>query len=608
MIRFSIILLLLFVTVRTTVAQTQDRQLADQYFADGEYSKAAMYYEKLYDDTDQPFYLKRLALCRFNVEDYDVAESLLKKASRKMPNDLDLLITLGQAYKRQDDNRRAENTWDDVINGLGNNRSEIINVADKFTKIGEYQYALQAYEKGKKNIRGFYVFNSRIAELYGQMGQNDKMIELYLELIEKNPSYQRSVQVRLSRIIDFEEDQMIVETLRQELLKKVQDNPDKPIFAEMLIWMFLQQSDFYGAYAQAKALDRRLDENGSRLMSLANVARNNKKFDVARDALKYVVKKGKKNQYYDRALQEYLTVSKLHLDFDPQTATERYAQLKDEYLDAISQWSEPNLVAASSIELAEIEAYQLNDLDTAISRLENNLENLTMSDRNVALTKIKLGDFLVVKNQVWDAALYYMQAEKAFKYDELGDKAKFKAAKIYYYTGEFDYARSQLDVLKGSTSKLIANDAMYLSNLINDNTIIDTTFKPMEMFARADLLLEQKKYAEAFATLDSIDSEYPGHSLQDDILMKRFELNKKMGQFQESAQDLEKLIENHGDDILGDDAHFKLAELYEHHLNNEDRARELYQKILTDYSGSLYVVEARKRFRKLRGDSTTEEL
>jgi tetratricopeptide (TPR) repeat protein len=231
-----------------------------------------------------------------------------------------------------------------------------------------------------------------------------------------------------------------------------------------------------------------------------------------------------------------------------------------------------------------------------------------MSDRNVALTKIKLGDFLVVKNQVWDAALYYMQAEKAFKYDELGDRAKFKAAKIYYYTGEFDYARSQLDVLKGSTSKLIANDAMYLSNLINDNTIIDTTFKPMEMFARADLLLEQKKFSKAFATLDSIDAEYPGHSLQDDILMKRYELNKKMGEYQESAQNLEKLIKNYSNDILGDDAHFKLAELYEHHLNNEDRARELYQKILTDYSGSLYVVEARKRFRKLRGDSTTEEL
>jgi TolA-binding protein len=54
---------------------------------------------------------------------------------------------------------------------------------------------------------------------------------------------------------------------------------------------------------------------------------------------------------------------------------------------------------------------------------------------------------------------------------------------------------------------------------------------------------------------------------------------------------------------LGDDALFSLASLEESYLKDNEKAKQHYQELLTKYPGSLYTVEARKRFRKLRGDN-----
>jgi hypothetical protein len=37
-------------------------------------------------------------------------------------------------------------------------------------------------------------------------------------------------------------------------------------------------------------------------------------------------------------------------------------------------------------------------------------------------------------------------------------------------------------------------------------------------------------------------------------------------------------------------------------LGDKEKAKIYYQKIITDYAGSLYINEARRRFRLLRGD------
>ena len=95
---------------------------------------------------------------------------------------------------------------------------------------------------------------------------------------------------------------------------------------------------------------------------------------------------------------------------------------------------------------------------------------------------MKLANILVLEDKIWEASLMYLQIEKQFKDDQLGHLAKFKNAQVYYFSGEYDWCQAQLKVLKASTSKLIANDALELSVLISDNYNMDTSELPWNYF------------------------------------------------------------------------------------------------------------------------------
>jgi tetratricopeptide (TPR) repeat protein len=230
-----------------------------------------------------------------------------------------------------------------------------------------------------------------------------------------------------------------------------------------------------------------------------------------------------------------------------------------------------------------------------------------LTDMQRAEIKMSLADVLVLQDDIWQASLYYMQVDKDFKYEPIGHEAKFKNARIFYYDGDFVFAQSQLDVLKQSTSKLIANDAMKLSILITDNLGLDSNYTAMNLFAKADLLLEQHQYPAAFHLYDTILLAFPYHGLADEIYLRKAQAMQQQGKWEEAVQFLEKIVSDHGDDILADDAVFQLGEIYEKHLKNPEKAAEYYKKILFDFKGSLLTVEARKRFRALRGDAAVED-
>jgi outer membrane protein assembly factor BamD (BamD/ComL family) len=227
-----------------------------------------------------------------------------------------------------------------------------------------------------------------------------------------------------------------------------------------------------------------------------------------------------------------------------------------------------------------------------------------ISAHEIAQTKIDLADVYLFVGEIWEASLLYSQVEKAYKYDQLGETAKFKNAKISFYTGDFAWSKAQLDVLKASTSKLIANDAMELSLLITDNIGIDTNQAPLLLFAQADLLSYQNRNEEAIKLLDSLKKEFSYHSINDDVLFKRFQINYKQQQFDEALENLNEIITNYPTDLLGDDALYNAALIYDKNKNDQNKAAELYKKLLFDYIDSVYGVDARKRYRELKGETT----
>ncbi|MFM1745325.1 MAG: hypothetical protein RLZZ630_1262, partial [Bacteroidota bacterium] len=199
-------------------------------------------------------------------------------------------------------------------------------------------------------------------------------------------------------------------------------------------------------------------------------------------------------------------------------------------------------------------------------------------------------------------ALLYGQVDKDFKNDALGREAKYRNARLSYFMGEFDWAKDQLNVLKAATSQLISNDALSLALLITDNTNLDTTTEALLMYARADLLDFQNKDSLSLMALDTLLLQFPEHTLTDEVLFKKASIRRSQGRYEAAALLYQEVLEKFGQDILADDALFQLADLVQNRMQDKERAMKLYEELLTKYPGSLYTVDARKRFRQLRGD------
>jgi tetratricopeptide (TPR) repeat protein len=439
--------------------------------------------------------------------------------------------------------------------------------------------------------------------MQGNLGDFDAMIESFLDLVQQEPNYLQTVQNSLNRTLNFEENPQHLEMLKSKLLRRSQKYPEAVIFNEMLTWLFLQKKDFASAYIQATALDKRQNESGVRVLNLAELAAGNKDYSTAVKAYQYVIDKGKNGPYYLTARMAKLRVLNTQLDEKPGLDKIAYAQLASEYKATLNDLGKTAETAGMLKDLAHIQAFYLDKQDSAIALLREAIALPGIYNKVQAACKLELGDILVFNNDVWDASLLFSQVELDFKEDQLGHEAKFRNARISYYTGDFEWAQGQLDVLKASTSKLISNDAIDLSLLITDNFNMDTITAPMEMFARADLLAYQNKIDEAFVTLDSLLIEYPAHSLTDEVFMLKANTYFRLGQFEEAKKLFERVIEFHFKDITADDALFKLADMNERIFNDQAKAMELYEKLIVDYPGSLYIVEARKRFRALRGDA-----
>lgn len=578
-----------------------DEQLAQQFYQNKEFDKALDYYEKLYNKKSPDQFYSPYLNCLLETKDYKKAEKIVKKQMRNHPEGLNFNVDLGIVYMRSEDPEKAKKEWENAIKQLKTD-DQVFPLANAFIAIREYNYAIDTYLKGRKISQTNYPFSFEIADVYRIQGNKQAMINEYLDVLESSDSYIQSVQNALQTSFGNEADSKQNELLKTELLKRIAKSPDKTILSEFLIWMEIQMKDFEGAFVQAKALDKRKKEEGTRVMALAQLFAQNESYDLAIKAYQYVIAKGKDTYYYINARMEMLNVSYLKVVSKGIYTSAELTELEKNFNITITELGKSASTAALLKNFAHLQAFFLNKPNEAIALLEETIALPQLPATTQAECKLELADILLMTGDIWEASLRYSQVEKAFKYDAIGQEAKFRVARISYYTGDFKWAQAQLDVLKGATSKLIANDALELSLTISDALAIDTNEAPLLIYARAELLAFQNKDELAKITLDSINKLYPNHALADEILYKKAQLELKHGKFAEAAAFYDTIVTNYGGEILADDALFKLADLNENQFKNTEKAKELYQQLLEKYPGSLYVVEARKRFRKLRGD------
>lgn len=598
-----ILFLSLFFPIFALSQAQNDEQLAAQYFQNKEFEKAADLYENLYNDKPNGYFYSNFLLSVIELKDYKRAEKFVKKIIRKNPSQLNYLVDLGYIYAESGEAENARKQFDEALDELKPDQSMTIILANAFLLRRQNEYAINTYLKGRKLMKNNFIFVQELAYIYQQFGNYDNMLTEYLDWVDNDNSSIDIVEQRLQSFLLDDPDNRKSTLLKTTLLKRAQKYPDNAIYAELLIWFSTQVLDFETALVQAKSLDRRYKEPGERIFNLAKLCVANKFYDIAADAYNYLIKKGKDGYYYLSSRIELLNVKYLKITAILDYAREDLLSLEKDYYTTLAETGKSPETIGLVQNLAHLEAFYLDQSEKAIALLQEALAITNLKPATLAALKLELADIYLFSGDQWEASLLYSQVDFAFKNDPLGAEAKFRNAKLSFYIGEFEWAGAQLDILRAATSKLIANDALSLSLLISDNLDDDSTTTGLNYYARADLLLYRNKTDLAMKTLDSIETLGVYHPLFDEVLYKKAQIMIQKRNFTEADTLLGKLLRFYPEDILGDDALYLRAQMNEYQMNNKLKAQEYYQKLITDYPGSIFVTEARKRFRYLRGDN-----
>jgi hypothetical protein len=587
------------------MAQSTDEKLAAQFFENQEYDKAQELYKKLYKDNPNSIYLYENYLqTLLALKEEKDAEKTVEKAIKQNPGRISYEVDLGYVYLTFDQKEKSDKYLEKLIKDNIGNQNNVVMLAQSLSRRNMQKWALTAFEQATKK-HGILAYYTQLLSLYRQMGNTKDLTDMALEVLQA----ERETFDFVTRILDVVyENEEASAYLQQRTLLYAQKNPSNQIYDELLLDVFLQQKKYASALRQVTSLDKRNNNQGSRVLDLARLCDQNKEYETAIKAYEYVVGLGTNEPNYLNG-QEGL-INSLYLkttnSINPDKA--EIAALIDKIQVFVTQNGTSYQTANSLMRLAELHIFYNNSPSAGVAILEKIIETPRLQATFLAQSKLLLGDAYLMLNNVWDAKLMYGQVDKAFAEDALGQEAKFKNAKLSYYQGDFDWAKSQLDILKTATTQLISNNAIELALLIQDNTGLDSTEDAMKEYAAAEFLLYQNQIEKCTQILTMLPFKYPNHTLNDEIYFLKARVQEKQGNYAEANTLYTTIYEKYGEDILADNALYRSAHITLQVLNDAAKAQALFEKLLLNYNSSLFVVDARKMYFGLKEGKSKEEL
>ncbi len=564
--------------------------LAESYFREGEYEKASQIYESL--EKNNPFntrYLKRLITCYQETSNYEKAADLLQKKLLNNPSQHYLRIEIGYNFDRQQKTALAKKEYDFAIDAITSDPSLGGIMGRMFQQNNLLDYAIEAYSKTMRLYKNAS-YEFQIAQIYGEKGEFEKMFDSYTQLIDKDENYLGGVQRFTSRYINEDATNSNNIAFKKSLLKKSISNP-KNVWNELLSWLFTKQKEYGKAFIQEKALFNRDPAYIETVFRLAKIAFENNDITTAKKCFDFILEK-------TNFIEEKITAELYLLKIAVKTTAKNSASLFEKTLQ---EYGVNRNSLEIQLEFADYLTFKINNPSKAIEVLEKALLLSTSKFKNARI-KLKLGEVLVFTGRFNKALLYFSQVQTQLKNHPLSQQARFKVAQTSYFKGDFKWAKSQLKILKGSTTQLIANDAVDLFLVISDNEPKDSIPSGLIDFAKADLLAYQNKNTEAIAIYSAMAQKYQGQNIEDDVLFNQAALYLKEGQYENTISNLLKIISINAEGILVDDSYYLLAEVYKNKIKDTEKASEYYQKIIFEKPSSIYLVDARKKYREIRGD------
>ncbi|WP_395046637.1 tetratricopeptide repeat protein [Flavobacterium sp.] len=571
---------------------SQNEQLAQNYFDRGEFDKAILIYEDLVKGQPNNYnYFQKQVACYQQLNQFDKAESIIKNRidKTKQPN---LYIELGYNYQLQKNTDKADKNYKIALEKIKENPNNVYNVARDFEQKSLIEQAIEAYRLGTLGNPDAN-FDYQVSLLQGQLGKIDLMIDTLLDYSFKFPSNLPLVQNQLTRFMSEDSQKTFSDSLKKALLIRTQKTQDI-FWNQFMSWFFVQQKDYGKAFIQEKAIFKRSPDNLINIINLAKITIDDKEIETATEILNFILLNTQ-----DLELQMEAHYQLISIDIDKAT---EYPIIKEKLDLLLKKYGISPYSINLQILKAHFDAFYLKQFESAKTILTKALD-LPLNNYQKADVKMELADVLLLDEKFNQAIIYYAQIQDDLKNDQMAHEASLKMAKASYYKGDFDWAQKQFTVLKSSTSQLIANDSMELFLLISDNTVEDSTQVALKKFSKADFLAYQNKNTEALQLFETILAQHKGEKIEDVTLLRIGKLYEKQNNFQQSLNYYQQIIDKHAEGIYIDEALFFSAEIYRKQLPDIAKAKAYYEKILFAHEDSIYFVEARNNYRKLRGDT-----
>jgi len=595
--RFLVSIILFF---SVSIGFSQSSVLANNYFDQGEYEKAKAIYEKIYEQSPRDLKnINQLVATYQELQEYASAEKLLLEQLQGNVTYPNLWVDLGYNYQLQNQPEKAQENYQKAIDRVGESSAYAYTIGRSFQQYNLLDEAVITYETALKE-KANATFTVEVARIYGEKGELNKMFESYLNLIEKEPKYVYAIKRNFAEFVTEDKENEANQMLRKSLLIKNQQTPDV-MYNSLLSWLFTQQKEYQKAFVQERAIYVRSPQKNMRPMfELANLAQEENQLEAAREIYNYLITN---EDIIARKIEAQAAL--LQLEINEATAKE-YQKIEEDFQQVFEAYTQASSTEIFPIQLqyAQFLAFQKGDKNSALAKLDT-LLNSRINRYEEAQAKMIKADILVLQEKFNQALIYYSQIQKLLENSEIAQEATFKIAKTSFYKGDFDWAKTQLKVLKTATSKLIANDALQLHLLIGDNmqAEVDSTHTALKQFAKADLLAYQKKNTEAISLLNTILAENKGQAIEDDALFMKANILFKQKKYQEALESFKDIAITTQRSIYADETYFTIAKIYEEQLNNSEEAKSNYEKIIFEHEDSIYYNEARKKYRQLRGDA-----
>ncbi len=602
--RASILIIILWCFSAALIAQSFNEKLALQYATEGDCEKAnSLFNEMLVNKTaSQIIYLPYLK-CLEQQKNYSEARKVCVYFFERYRN-ISYQVDEAYYYEQDGEAKKSKKILEKLVESEKQYSGRALTLSLALKDKNYFNYALDVLEKNRELYNDPNLHGSEIASLYYRLGQKDKALNMILDWASWDEASYNMILAQLPGFMNNPEDYAMV---KSELIKRIRSGNNGLVYEEILSWVFVQQKDWNSAFIHYKSISIKKNDRGYAVLNLANLCNANRVYDVSVKCYEYIMGLGKTERFYSQAKAGWLEARYKDVLSTPYPDSAKLEVLELDFNTFINENKNNPFASKAMRQLAEIYVKQLHKPTKAISLLEEVIKTPYTAASFRAECKLDLGDAYLFMGDVWESELLYAQVEKDFKEEPLGQEAKFRKARLAYFRGEFEWAETQLEVLKGATTQLIANNAIELALTIQDNLGLDSNYVAMEAYANAQLLLFQNKNQEALKEVEKIGLLFPKHSLVDEVIYMKARVNANNKDWDKAISFYQLIIKEHANDILYDNALFELASIYENQLKDTVNAMLYYEELILKQPGSLFTVEASRKYRVLRGDVIKEQ-